>query len=78
MEFNKNNPKSWSISHKYVIKSWPKNNWVDDWSDADFEKLLNDMTTELTIHRQDLEESRLADSKNADAIAMLNSIGIKC
>ena len=72
------NMKKWSITHKFVIKSWPKKNWVDEWSDVDFKKLLDDMTTELTIHRQDLEESRLADSKNADAIKMLNDIGIKC
>lgn len=68
----------WNMSHKFVIKSWPKNNWVEEWPDGAFTRMLNDMTTDLTVYRQEMMEKAVEDSKNTEAINMLNNIGIKC
>ena len=49
-----------------------------DINDDAFIRMINEMTTELTLTSQDIQEFEVADSKNKDAIAMLESIGIKC
>lgn len=68
----------WNMSHKIVIKSWPKKNWVEEWPDDAFTRMLNDMTTDLTVYRQEMMEKAVEYSKNTEAINMLNNIGIKC
>ena len=71
------NEQPWNYSYKFT-QSWPKNNWADNWPDDAFSRMLNDMTTDLTIYRQDMQEATVEKSNNTDAIRMLNNIGIKC
>ena len=63
-------------------QSWPKSDWAANWSDHvnddAFIRMINDMTTDLTLTSQDLQEFAVEDSKNVEAIAMLEAIGIKC
>ena len=40
--------------------------------------MLNDMTTDLVMHQQDLQELQVELSKNKLAQDMLTNIGIKC
>ena len=64
------------------MQPWPKNNWADNWTDHinddAFIRMINDMTTELTLTSQDMQEFDVENSKNKDAIQMLEAIGIKC
>jgi hypothetical protein len=67
-----------SMSHRW-IQPWPKNNWVDYWHiDDSLSKQINHETTKLVLTAQDILEADVADSNNADAIRMLESIGIGC
>jgi len=63
-------------------QSWPKNDWASNWQDhihdAEFIRMLNSMTTDLTLTSQDLQEFEVEKSANKEAVAMLESIGIKC
>jgi len=72
----------WNMSHKFVIKSWPKKDWTEEWidffKDQEFTRMLNEMTTDITVYRQEMMEKAVEDSKNTEAINMLNNIGIKC
>lgn len=64
------------------IQPWPKSNWAESWTDHvnddSFIRMINEMTTELTLTSQDMQEVDVVKSKNQDAIDMLQSIGIKC
>lgn len=64
-----NNEQPWNYSFN-IIQSWPKNNWAAEW-------FTPDELTELLVISQDLLEADVEASENKDAIAMLNSIGIK-
>lgn len=63
-------------------QSWPKNDWASNWhdhiQDEEFIRMINAMTTDLTLTSQDLQEFEVEKSGNKEAVAMLESIGIKC
>jgi hypothetical protein len=63
-------------------QSWPKNDWAGNWhdhiQDEEFIRMINAMTTDLTLTSQDLQEFEVEKSGNKEAVAMLESIGIKC
>ena len=68
MEQNKEQPWNYSFN---IQQSWPKNNWVGEWFSAG-------ELTELMLIYQDLLETDVEQSTNADAITMLSNIGISC
>ena len=63
-------------------QSWPKKDWTDEWhdyfKDQEFIRMINEMTTDLTLTSQDLQEFEVEKSDNKQAISMLEAIGIKC
>jgi len=63
-------------------QSWPKSNWANNWHehihDKEFIRMINEMTTDLTLTSQDLQEFEVEKSGNKEAVAMLDAIGIKC
>ena len=67
-----------------ITYSWSQNGYKPnkDWSehihDKAFIRMLNDMTTDLIMHQQDLQEMQVEISKNKLAQEMLVNIGIKC
>ena len=65
-----NNEQPWNYSFN-IQQSWPKNNWVGEWFSAG-------ELTELMLIYQDLLETDVEQSTNADAITMLSNIGISC
>ena len=65
-----NNEQPWNYSFN-IKQSWPKNNWAMEW-------FTQDDITELHMMVQDLLEYDVEQSANADAVVMLDAIGIKC
>ena len=63
-------------------QSWPKNDWASNWHehihDKEFIRMINEMTTDLTLTSQDLQEFDVEKSGNQEAKQMLEAIGIKC
>jgi hypothetical protein len=63
-------------------QSWPKNNWAENWNDHvnddDFIRMINQMTTDLILTGQDLQEFDVEKSNNREAVEMLKAIGINC
>jgi hypothetical protein len=76
--------KPFNIKHSWT-QSWPNyksykenKDWTDHIHDKAFIRMLNDMTTDLVMHQQDLQELQVELSKNKLAQDMLSNIGIKC
>ena len=57
------------VSHNWTY-TWSKNDWAQHWTQAN--------SVDLLLMAYDLLEYDVEDSKNKQAIEMLESIGIKC
>ena len=71
------NEQPWNYSYRFT-QSWPKNNWVDGWTDDALTRLINDLTTKTVMDLQDFNECTVQECDCALAKTMLENIGIRC